>query len=560
MLLRATYAVVLAVRVISASPTIAPIIDLGYAQYQGQVDTTTNVTTFLGICYLAPPLGELRFRAPTAPENVTGLQSATTQPDKCFQADNGQSQSNPLSTRDIGVGTSEDCLFLSVYYTSDTDGVPVGQLPTIVWIHGGGYVAGSASMYRGTDLIAQSSRGVVVVTIQYRLGVFGFLSGTEVKKNGALNAGLLDQDFALRWVNKHISKFGGDASKVTIWGEPSALSSLFSKERATDSTRPSVTGESAGAGSVLQHVVAHNGKTKPQLFRAAITSSTFLPSQYNYNDRIPELLYGEVVAQTNCSQATDTLICLRAADVNALENANLNISAAAFFGTYVFVPVVDGEFITQRPTISLAEKKVNGEALLSVTNALEGTVFVDQTTAATANATQYSLNLFPDFSVAQADKLGTLYAGLGTPIFQENDVMGESIFICPTYLLLDAFAGRSFKGEYAIPPAFHGVDAEYYFPSLLVDFPEIVIPIFNNTAFIDAFAQSFISFAISLDPNIKLDPRTITPKWSRWSAGKTEMLFNKTDTNLPLVRAVRTSDALLKRCQFWGGVAGSTSQ
>ncbi|KAJ7627828.1 Alpha/Beta hydrolase protein [Mycena polygramma] len=512
---------------ISASSTIAtPIVDVGYAQYQGHVDTTTNVTTFLGIRYAAPPLDELRFKAPKAPENVTGLQSATTQPNQCFQADNGQSQSNPLSTRDISVGTSEDCLFLSVYYPSDTDGVPVGQLPTIVWIRGGGYFAGSASMYRGTDLIAQSNRGVVVVTIQYRLGVFGFLSGTEVKKHGALNAGLLDQDFALRWVNKHISKFGGDASKVTIWGE------------------------SAGAGSVIQHVVAHDGKTKPQLFRAAITSSVYLPSQYNYNDRIPELIYGEVVAQTNCSEAADTLACLRAADVNTLENANVNISAAAFFGTSVFVPVVDGEFIIQRPTISLAERRVN-EALLvlSVTNAFEGTIFVDQTTAATANATQYALNLFPGLGVAQADKIGALYADLGTPIFQENAVTGESIFICPTYLLLDAFAGRSFKGEFAIPLAFHGVDVEFYFPSLLVDFPEIVIPIFNNSAFVDAFAQSFISFAISLNPNIKVDPSTITPKWSSWSAGKTEMLFNKTDTNLPLVRAVRTSDALLKRCQ-----------
>ncbi|KAJ6480718.1 Alpha/Beta hydrolase protein [Mycena vitilis] len=543
-----------ALGLISVSSAIAtPIIDLVYAQYQGEVNTTTNVTTFLGIRYAAPPLGELRFKAPKAPENVTGLQSAAIQPDQCFQANSGQSQTNPLSTRAIDVATSEDCLFLSVYYPSDTDGVPIGHLPTIVWIHGGGYFRSKfrrpsfdlfyqihfwlSQMYRGSDLIAQSNRGVVVVTIQYRRGVFGFLSSTEVKKNGALNAGLLDQEFALRWLNKHISKFGGDASKVTIWGE------------------------SAGAGSVIQHVVAHNGKTKPQLFRAAITSSSFLPSQYKYNDRIPESIYGEVVAQTNCAEAADTLACLRAADVSTLENANVNISAAAFFGTFVFVPVVDGEFITQRPTVSLAERKVNGEALLSVTNAFEGTIFVDQTTAATANATQYSLNLFPNLAAAQADKIGALYAGLGSPIFQENAVMGDSIFICPTYLLLDAFAGRSFKGEFAIPPAFHAVDTEYYFPSLLVDFPEIVIPIFNNTAFINAFAQSFISFAISLDPNIKLYPSTITPKWSRWNAGrKTEMLFNKTDTDLPLVRAVRTSDALLKRCQVWDGVAGSTSR
>ncbi|KAJ7314680.1 Alpha/Beta hydrolase protein [Mycena albidolilacea] len=513
-----------------------PVIDLGYAQYQGTVNTTTNITTFLGIRYAAPPVGNLRFRAPQSPPDVTGVQQATTQPNQCFQAGDGTSATNPLKPRAVDVLTSEDCLFLSVYYPSDGGGRPNGPLPVIVWIHGGGYLAGSASMYRGTDLMAQSNQGVVVVTIQYRLGVFGFLPGVEVKKNGALNAGLLDQDFALRWVNKHISKFGGDPSKVVIWGQ------------------------SAGAGSVLQHIVANNGQTKPQLFRSAITSSAFLPSQYQYNDRIPELVYSEVVAQTNCSAAADSLTCLRAADVNALENANINISGAGFYGTYTFVPVVDGEFITQRPTLSLAQGKVNGEALLSVTNAFEGRSFVNQSTAATANATEYALDLFPNLGSAQAEEVGILYAGLGTPLFQTNAVQGESILICPTYFLLHAFAGRSFKGEFAIPPAVHALDVEYYFPSLLTDFPDLTIPIFNNTAFVDAFAQTFTSFAISLDPNIKVDPRSITPKWNKWDVGQTEMLFNKTDTDAPVVRPVKTDDALLERCRFWQRVGDLTAQ
>ncbi|KAJ7616829.1 Alpha/Beta hydrolase protein, partial [Mycena polygramma] len=515
----------------------APVVDLGYAQYQGSV-STSNIANFLGIRYAAAPLGNLRFRAPQPPANVTGVQQATTQPNQCFQESNGLASTNPLETRAAAeVVSTEDCLFLNVFYPSDSAGVPVQDLPVIVWIHGGGYVSGQASIYNGEDLIKQSNRGVVVVAIQYRLGVFGFLPGAKVKGNGALNAGLLDQDFALRWVNKHIAKFGGDPSRVTIWGE------------------------SAGAGSVIQQVVANNGKTTPQLFRGAITSSTFLPSQYNYNDRIPELLFSEVVTQSNCTTAADAMACLRAADVNTLQAANTQISNGGFFGTFLFVPVVDGSFITQRPTLSLQQGKVNGEALLSVTNTFEGTDFVDQSTGATANATKYALELFPGFGPAQADQVGSLYAGLGTPLFQENAIQGESIFICPTYLMLNAFPGRSFKGEFAIPPGLHTNDVLYYFPSITIEIPALVPPgYFNNTVFINAFSQSFISFAISLDPNIKVNSTSITPTWNKWNVGQTEMLFNKTDANVPVVQPVTTSNALLTRCQFWESVSALTGQ
>ncbi|KAF9260763.1 alpha/beta-hydrolase [Marasmius fiardii PR-910] len=516
------------IAVTTASPnyrrqTSAPVIDLGYAQYQGVFDATNNVTNFLGVRYAAAPTGNNRWRAPQTPQNTTGVQQANANPPACFSAPTGAAPTNPNSKRQ-SPSTSEDCLFVNVAFPGST--VPSKGLPTVVWIHGGGYITGSAGSFQLRDLVHESNNGVVAVAIQYRLGLFGFLPGNKVKENGVLNAGLLDQNFALRWVHEHISKFGGDPNKVTIWGE------------------------SAGAGSVLQHVIAEGGKTTPQLFRGAITSSTFLPSQYAFNDTIPETLYSEAVSQTNCSQFADTLACLRATNAQILETANTNINRAGFFGTFPFVPVVDGAFIRQRATQALQQGKVNGQAVLAVTNANEGQAFVNQ--AASANITIYAGQLFPKFGPQQEAAVTRQYNGLGSQLNQQNLAMGESIFVCPTYFLLNAFRNRSFKGEFALPPALHGQDVSYYFPSgnTLA---------FNNTDFQKAFSQSFMSFVISLDPNVKVDSSNITPRWRMYNNGRTEMVFNRTG-NAPDVHPTTTDSALLARCSFWEGVAALTGQ
>jgi hypothetical protein len=133
------------------------------------------------------------------------------------------------------------------------------------------------------------------------------------------------------------------------------------------------------------------------------------------------------------------MACLRTAGVDVLQTVNLNINTAAFYGTFAFVPVVDGEFITRRPDFLLKARSTASvirsicrrffillqEALLSVTNSYEGATFVDQNTAATANATQYALDLFPNFGSAQADQAGQMYAGLGAPLLQEEAITGE---------------------------------------------------------------------------------------------------------------------------------------
>ncbi|KAJ4480186.1 Alpha/Beta hydrolase protein [Lentinula aciculospora] len=500
-----------------SSSTQGPIVDVGSAQFQGVFDPNTNVTNFLGIRYASPPTGNLRFRAPQPPAPISGVQQVDTEPPECVQG---------------LVTDSEDCLFLNVHIPGNhVTATP--SLPTVVWIHGGGYAGGNGSSFHGSDLLQEASNEVVAVVIQYRLGLFGFLAGKNVKENGDLNAGLLDQHLALKWVNEHIAKFGGDPEKVTIWGE------------------------SAGAGSVLQHVVAQDGQTSPPLFRSAITSSTFLPSQYPFDDVIPESLYTEVVSQSNCASASDTLACLRDADISVLRTVNSNIQGAIFFGTFAFVPVIDGSFITQRPTIALREGKINGHALLAVTNMNEGPLFVDQT-GVIMNTSIYAGQLFPKFSVEQENEVAKQYAGLGTTLDQINDIMGDSIFKCPSFYLLSAFHAHgfnTFKGEFAIPPAFHGMDVNYYFPSSG--------PIsFQNPAFSAAFSQSFLSFVISVDPNDKVDPQEdITPPWLMFPAADTEMVFNKTAVgNGTDIHPVRVSNSLLERCNFWESVGALTGQ
>ncbi|EGN99360.1 hypothetical protein SERLA73DRAFT_108823 [Serpula lacrymans var. lacrymans S7.3] len=504
----------------------SPIVDLGYAQYQGTLDTSTNITSFLSIRYAAPPIGELRWQAPQPPLATSGIQQATENPNMCYQTGFGENTTAPVSIygynkRDTTSTTpiaSEDCLFLNVFTPGSlpTEASASGGLPVVVWIHGGGYVAGYAAEFDGADLVMDSHSGVVAVIMQYRLGAFGFLSGDEVKANGALNAGLLDQTYALEWVQKNIALFGGDPAKVTIWGE------------------------SAGAGSVLQHIVANEGNTQPPLFRGAITSSTFLPSQYYYNDRVPQSLYEQVVSISGCSSSNDSLACLRTVDANTIQTINYDLAGTGFYGTYLFVPVVDGTFIVERPSVTLAKGLANGEMLLTVGNSHEGHNFVNLNE--TLTITDYVAQLYPDMTSLQVQEAAYLYNNTGDALDQAIGVMGDSIFVCPTYYLLQTFAGRSWKGIFAIPPGYHGNDVAYYFNN--------PAPPYNNTQFITAFSESFLSFVMSLDVNTKFDPTNITPYWDEYYIGETEMLFNETEAGVPLVVPVKTKPELLERCAY----------
>ena len=183
---------------------------------QGKVHGKTihygKVNAFLGLPYAAPPVGDLRWRPPQPAPHWRGTREATRYCAHCW----GQ-ESSDMSFQDSG--PSEDCLYLNVFAPADATGK--SKLPVMFWIHGGGFQGGSASEPRH-DGDFLPTKGVVLVTINYRLGVFGFLATPALarEQSGAAgNYGLMDMVAALQWVKANIAAFGGDPDNVTIFGE-----------------------------------------------------------------------------------------------------------------------------------------------------------------------------------------------------------------------------------------------------------------------------------------------------------------------------------------------------
>ena len=177
----------------------------------------STIDCFLGIPYAAPPIGDLRWKSPRPAENWRELRS-------CFEfgADLPQLNNPLLQAKQ----QSEDCLYLNVW-TPETKSPQ--KLPVMVWIHGGGFVGGSGSDQR-SDGARMAAKGVVVVSINYRAGVFGFLAHpvltAESELNVSGNYGLQDQIAALKWIQQNISNFGGDPNKVTAFGVSAGSASI----------------------------------------------------------------------------------------------------------------------------------------------------------------------------------------------------------------------------------------------------------------------------------------------------------------------------------------------
>ncbi|HEY0527674.1 MAG TPA: carboxylesterase family protein [Gemmatimonadaceae bacterium] len=192
-----------------------------YAPPRVKIDTgtlegidTAGVSIFRGIPYATPPVGSLRWRPPQPAKSWSGVRPANALGHNCIQH-------QPYSDINADVaGVSEDCLYLNVYTTAV--GTRSNRRPVLVWIHGGGFWAGFGGEERHNG-VPLARKGAVVVTLNYRLGPLGFLAhpalAAESPNHAAGNYGLLDQIQALKWVKRNISRFGGDPSRVTIFGE-----------------------------------------------------------------------------------------------------------------------------------------------------------------------------------------------------------------------------------------------------------------------------------------------------------------------------------------------------
>ena len=207
----------LALALASASPNVSNAVaepaTVQFADGMAAGTTDDGVTIFRGLPYAAPPVGNLRWRAPQPASPWSGVRRATAFAPACAQ-----------TAAWIAERKSEDCLYLNIWAPTRSTG---GKLPVIVWIHGGGFYGGSGAqpLYDGSRL---ARRGVIVVTFNYRLGVFGFFAHPELSKREHVtgNQGLLDQVAALRWVRRNIAAVGGDPDRVTIMGESAGAESV----------------------------------------------------------------------------------------------------------------------------------------------------------------------------------------------------------------------------------------------------------------------------------------------------------------------------------------------
>jgi len=305
---------------------------------------TAGVMVFRGIPYAEPPVGNLRWRPPQPAAHWSGVRDASKLGHNCMQH-------QPYDDIDpFKAGVSEDCLYLNVWTKSLPLPASRVPLPVLVWIHGGGFWAGfgGEERHNGGRL---AKKGTVVVTLNYRLGAFGFLAhpafAAESPEHAAGNYGLLDQIAALQWVKRNIARFGGDTSRVTIFGESAgatSVGSLIASPLAKGLFQRAILESGTGAGTGLgTHITSgETGKTTAM--------------------RLADSLHVRGVDAEAAKR-------LRAANADTVLRASLHLGSP---GGSVFRPTVDGRVLPHAIDSALMLGAANIVPVIVGTNRDEG--------------------------------------------------------------------------------------------------------------------------------------------------------------------------------------------
>ena len=482
-----------------ASANSAPQVKTESGVVEGKVDGAVHA--FLGIPYAAPPTGDLRWKEPVPVAKWTGVRKATKFGAHCLQG-------NPYGDmvfRDSG--GSEDCLFLNVWAPAKAGSA---KLPVMVWIYGGGFVAGSTSEPRqdGTKLV---QHGVIVVSMNYRLGVFGFLVHPELTKESGNNAsgnyGLLDQLAALKWVQANISSFGGDPGNVTIFGE------------------------SAGSFSVSAQMASPLAKG---VFHKAIGESgaAFFSSGLAFE---PRSVREEKDVKTLADKlGVHTLAELRATPAKKL----LEIFGKSGPEPSLFGPDVDGYFLPDSVPAIFAAGKQNDVSLMAGWNHDEGSFDV-ASSPQKPSAETMKAKAQKDFGDKAAEFLRLYPADTDEHALRSaEDYAGDHFIAFSTWAWIEAQSktGKQpvyrYRFDLAPPPApnqpatigaFHSAEIEYVFGAL--DSKAGVNPRREDRQLSEQMQKYWTNFARIGDPN---GPGL--PKWPVYSAdaGWPVMFLNAT--------------------------------
>ncbi|KAF4466813.1 cholinesterase precursor [Fusarium albosuccineum] len=488
---------------------VDPVVDLGYSKYKGK-DLGNGVTQWLGVRYAAAPLKDLRFRPPQDPVRTTTVQDASDWAKEC------------LATGSNATDESEDCLFINIFAPSNAS--RKDKLPVFFFIQGGGFNSNSNPRVNGTGLIKTGDMDLIVVTLNYRVGVYGFLNdGKEVTPN----IGLLDQRKGLQWVQKHISVFGGDPDHVTMGGD------------------------SAGAASVSLHLSAFGGKDEG-LFHAVAAESVSFATVLTVKESFYQ--YENLAIRLSCTK--DVLACMRSKTVKEIQDVNTNI---AYPGgpappLYMWTPVVDGDLIPDVTYNLFEEGKFIKVPAIMGDDTNGGTSFAPPNTATLAQSDEFLKTQFPFLTLGMLDKINALYPNqndtcpnTGCYWRQVSDAYGQMRYMCPGIYISNALT------QYGVPDSwnyrYNVEDPEQMAQGLGVPHTVEVHAIFGaglggdnppasyvdgekNAPVIPVIQGYWTSFIRSYDPNKYRHKGSV--KWETWSekrkqrivfetAGKTKM-------------------------------------
>jgi len=482
----------------------------------GKLINHGKVRAFQGLPYAVPPVGELRWKAPQPVATWKGTLDATNYGHHCAQNQVFEDMVFQDSATPAAAG-SEDCLYLNVY-------VPAGitanaKLPVMFWIHGGGYSGGASSEPRHNgDFLPL--KGIVLVTVNYRLGVFGFLALPELAAESdgfSGNYGLMDMVAALEWVKKNIADFGGDPNSVTIFGE------------------------SAGSFAVCTLMAAPSAQG---LFHRAIGESGGALNSSELPINSLAIVGPKDVAWAKESGANTV------AELRAMRTDDI-LAAAAKKDAPQFGPVLDGKFLSE-PILQVykAGKQAN-VPLLAGFNRDEGSFSSSGMTAEkwTAMAMQRYpnkadafLKLYPastDTEAAQsaADFAGDQFIAFSTWHWMEMDRKTGNKNVYRYELDLAAPPSKFHPGYYA----FHSDDIEYVFGTLDTRPGAMWRP--EDYTLSDQMMSYWTNFAKTGDPSGVDGKGNILPEWPKYGQGDPVLHLDNPITSRP--------DENRRRYEFW---------
>ncbi|KAL2852228.1 Alpha/Beta hydrolase protein [Aspergillus pseudodeflectus] len=521
-----------------------PILKLPYGSWQAtKYDEKADVYTFRNIRYAAPPTGSRRFAKPEPPLTMSRLQDGSWGP-SCIPVapptPTGTAPSNsPTATSSTH---SEDCLFLDLYVPGNSFRESKRH-PVVVYIHGGSYTGGSkqdslaTGIFDGTGIVYQADQNAIVVTINYRLGAFGWLGGSTAEAEGITNLGLRDQRAALKWVQEYIHLVRGDPNDVSLWGE------------------------SAGAGSILHHLVQKGGRRDPLFHRAVIQSPGFVYS-FDRKGRIDNTV--KLLAdQVGCADAS--FDCLRNVSVGALETAQYALGqdpyAAQVSG---FGPVPDGDLIPDVPAVGFASGRYwkHLDSLIVSHTSNEGLLFVDSSIRTDEDTTTFLKGLFREEEAAAL--IEGRYPPINSPNANYTDqkarliaIVGDSTFLCNCRWVSDAFQDRAYNVQWSVGTGVHGSDipATWFNPTLFIEILGqniSVADLLGHRGLYQGYQSYLVSHTRKGNPNVYRNATAVPPTigWPLAGNRTLDMLtaLNVTDDGFQLIKDQQTSRHV---CDFW---------